>query len=223
MIAHVIVAHSDFDALWHLFEGLYDQSNLYCICVNQGSIAEATIELETLRALPNVYVVSTPPTCWGGIVESVLTGIDFCLRVNRDWSSLIINSAPDINVMTPQAIAEKIANEYAGKIILNVIAAPADTRADEHALDRLYRNPLGAATGSLDLANYSNPFPYKRKSYQCEGMVFNFAPGAARPGWPRKDTNFVAFLSPMQNRADVGEVYFEHQSPFVRRALSSYF
>ncbi len=222
MLAYVILAHHEFDAAADLISHLYDPQNLYCICVNRSAIVKALDELHPLTIFPNVRIIPTPRSAWGVILENLTTGIDFCLRFDAKWRSLILLSGTHIALASPSAIGERVNQEFGDNIVISALENQKEFDADIAIQRRSFEDPFrtGPAT-HYDNADY-NPFTYNRRSTQREGISYHVLPDAMRAGWS-ESSHFVTNLTKHTFVPEHNTVYVDSQEPLIRRLLEKYF
>jgi hypothetical protein len=225
MIAYLITAYDEFDAVADLVGRLYDPRDLYCICVssnNTAAISEALDQLNGLTALPNIRIIATRAAPHGGILENLLTAIDFCLKFDQNWQSLILLTGSHIAVASPSAIRERISEQFRDKIVLEVAEHPRELAADSEILERLFDDPfrLDAAQGNDNVVY--NPFTYSRLSLERAGTSYYVRPGAMRAGWSRS-SHFVGNLFWHTFVPEHNEVHVDTQPRIVRRLLERFF
>ncbi len=222
MIAYVILAHDEFDCVNELLRGIYDARNFYCICVNSAAMEVGLKALHPLRRLPNIHLISTPPTSWGCITQAYLYGIEFCLQADTRWQSLIILSGTDFPVVTQQTIIGKLETEYRDKIVLAISAQPTELMAAEDVLNNLFDDPFKQHGDTRHEVAFYNPFPRPVRSYQRDGQTYYTRPDAMRAGWT-KLSNFIRHLFVQRYDGDSLGIYTENQSPFSKRLLELFF
>src|SRR5579863_3784090 len=225
MIAYLITAYDEFDAVTDLVGRLYDPRDLFCICVssdNTAAISEALDELNGLSALPNVRVIAPPVAPHGGVLENLLTAVDFCLKFDQNWQSLILLTGGHIAVASPSAIRERISQQFRDKIVLDASEHPKELAADSEILERQFDDPFRRDTSQASDNALYNPFTYTRFSQKRAGTSYYVRPGAMRTGWSRS-SHFVGNLFRRSFVPEHNEVHIDMQPRMVRRLLERFF
>lgn len=225
MIAYLITAYDEFDAVADLVGRLYDPRDLYCICVssnNTAAISEALDQLNGLTALPNIRIIATRAAPHGGILENLLTAIDFCLKFDQNWQSLILLTGSHIAVASPSAIRERISEQFRDKIVLEAGEHPKELAADTEILERLFDDPFRLDADKAGDNVVYNPFTYSRLSLERAGTSYYVRPGAMRAGWSRSSA-FVGNLFQHTFVPEHNEVHVDLQPRIVRRLLEKFF
>lgn len=217
MLAYVIVAHQEFEGVIEILKGIYTPDDFFCVTVTRSAIEKALQELNGLRSLPNIHLITAPPTSWGEALEAYMLGIDFCLRFDEKWQTLIALSGTDIPLLPPDKLKQLIGSKYAGKIVLNAHHQKIDFNVVQRAQRRLLDDPFRQGDAQQDVMTY-NPFPFPLPIQEREGIKYILAPDTARVAWA-ENNYFSTFLSRQVNSYGSYEVYTEKQSKFAIKLL----
>ncbi|MGF3027896.1 hypothetical protein ACQVP2_34525 [Methylobacterium aquaticum] len=223
MIAYIILAHQEFNNVKEFIRGAYHPEDIFCICTNRQYINEALHHLGEIRHHPNIYIISTPITSWGMVLESYLIGIDFCLKVDANWQILTIVSGADVPIKSVTEIRRR-AHEWIeeGSIILNIITEDPNVKANKNDVSNLLKTPFSKNDEPLYDAPLYNPFNFPMLNLVRENSEMWLMPDTVRAGWPRKNHSIV--LSCYQERDQSGtKIYMKAPNLLDQRLLEDFF
>ena len=217
MLAFVILAHQEFDSLYHALRAIYHEEDTYCVCVNIKNIDLAIKHLNKFRVLPNFYLIPVPPTSWGEMTEANMIGIDFCLHLGNKWESLLMISGVDLPLVDAATLRSDFKKEFRHKIVCHGGVQPVEFGADVEAQKRLMADPFREDLAKGEMIIY-NPFPFPIPTYNRENLIYMNSPNCSRSAWT-KNSHFIRLLSRQVNMSSKNEILTDHQSKFSIRAL----
>lgn len=120
IIAYFILVHRFPEQFKRLFKALYNNENFYLIHLDKKTSLDVFENIkEFLSAFSNTYILESENVVWGGysMVQAELNGINYLLRLNRNWDFFINLSGQDYPLKSQQIIREYLTQNKGSNFI----------------------------------------------------------------------------------------------------------